>query len=479
MSGYSLRRRLLVWLTLATTALGVIALADTWREAVRTAQGLSDRVLEGSALAIAERVTVDEGGGLEVDVPFAALEMLASAAEDQVFYRVDAPAGQFLTGYAALPLVVLGDEGIGFADGLFGAVPIRSATLLRRISTGSEAVAFTVTVAESTLARSELAQTILIRSALRILALMLCTVTLVWLAVTLAFRPLDRLGAAIAERTPDDLRPLTAEVPVEAAPLAGAINSFMARLESAVVALRHFTGNASHQLRTPLATLRTQLALARRAGDSAQAAAALDKADAALVRAERVLAQLLALARVDAAATGLISGPVDLAGLARDLAGEALPRAAEVGIDLGYEGPSEAKVMAEPVLVAELLRNLLDNALRYAGGGTVVTVRVRPDPDSVTLEVEDNGPGLPPDRMAQLGSTAQPQRMARQVGAEAETGAGLGAGGYGLGLAIVGEIAALFGASCAFIPGTGGRGLRVSCRFPKSDPIQTAANRLA
>lgn len=458
MTGYSLRRRLILWLTLATAGLGMVALADTWREAVATARGLSDRVLEGSALAIAERVTVDEGGGLEVDIPFAALEMLASAAEDQVFYRVDAPEGRFLTGYEDLALVPLDEEGIGFADGRYGDVPIRSATLFRRVSTGAESLPFTVTVAESTRARSELARTILIRSALRILALMLCTIALVWVAVTLAFRPLDRLGAAIAERTPDDLRPIREVVPLEAAPLAGAVNSFMGRLEDAVAALRHFTGNASHQLRTPLATLRTQLALARRAGDAAQGEAALDKADQALVRAERVLAQLLALARVDAAATGLALGPVDLAALARDLAGEALPRADARGIDLGYEGPVRALALAEPVLAAELLRNLVDNALAYAERGAVVTVRVRVETEGVALEVEDNGPGLPADRLAALRAGALPQRMAPQTG------------GSGLGLAIVAEIADLFGATCQFDTLTDGTGLKVSCRFKAANP---------
>jgi two-component system, OmpR family, sensor histidine kinase TctE len=361
-----------------------------------------------------------------------------------------------------LALVPLDEEGIGFADGMFGDVPIRSATLLRRVSTGSESVAFTVTVAESTLARSELARTILIRSALRILALMLCTIAIVWLAVTLAFRPLDRLGAAIAERTPDDLRPIREAVPLEAAPLAGAVNSFMGRLEDAVAALRHFTGNASHQLRTPLATLRTQLALARRAGDRAQGEAALDKAEAALVRAERVLAQLLALARVDEAATGLALGPVDLAALARDLATESLAHADARGIDLGYEGPDRAEALAEPVLAAELLRNLLDNALTYAGRGAVVTVRVRTTGDAVVLEVEDNGPGLPPDRLKALQAGALPQRMALKAGASH-------AGGSGLGLAIVAEIADLFGATCQFEALSEGRGLKVSCWIP-ADP---------
>jgi two-component system sensor histidine kinase TctE len=211
-------------------------------------------------------------------------------------------------------------------------------------------------------------------------------------------------------------------------------------------------------LRTPLATLRTQLALARRAGERAQGEAALDKAEAALVRAERVLAQLLALARVDAAATGLALGPVDLAALARDLAGESLARADAAGIDLGYEGPDRAMALAEPVLAAELLRNLLDNALAYAGRGAVVTVRVRPDAEGVALEVEDNGPGLPPDRLAALRAGAVPQRMTPQAGAQQ-------GGGSGLGLAIVAEIAGLFGATCRFDALEDGRGLKISCRF--------------
>jgi two-component system sensor histidine kinase TctE len=454
MTAYSLRRRLLLWLLLATVTLGLLALADTWREAVRTAQGLSDRVLAGSALAIAERVTVDEEGGLEVDIPYSALEMLASTAQDQVFYRVDGPVGQFLTGYDTLVPVAPGDEGLAFADATYGDVAIRSATLLRQVSTGAESIPFTVTVAESTLARDALARAILMRSALRLLALIGAVAGVVWLAVTLALRPLDRLGQAIAQRTPEDLRALAAPVPAEAAPLVGAINSFMGRLDTALAALRHFTGNASHQLRTPLAAMRTHLALARRATGPAQAQEAMEKADAALVRAERVLAQLLALARVDAAAGagGLV--PVDLAQLARGVTAEFLPAAHARGIDLGFEGPDRVTALAEPVLCAELLRNLLDNALAYAGSGAVVTARLRQEPDAVHLEVEDNGPGLPSDRLDRL-EAATPRRVAPPSDGV----------GYGLGLAIVTEIAALFGARCAFLAGAEGRGLLVRCSF--------------
>lgn len=95
---YSLRRRLLAWLLAPLLAIGLIAVADSWREADATADAVSDRVLAGSALAIAERVVVGEDGALEVDIPYVALEMLTSAAQDRVFYRVDGPPGTFITG---------------------------------------------------------------------------------------------------------------------------------------------------------------------------------------------------------------------------------------------------------------------------------------------------------------------------------------------------------------------------------------------
>ncbi|HSF65624.1 MAG TPA: sensor histidine kinase N-terminal domain-containing protein [Paracoccaceae bacterium] len=450
-AAYSLRRRLLLWLLAATAALGLVALADTWREARLTAQGVSDRVLAGSALAIAERVTVDESGGLEVDLPYAALEMLTSTAQDQVFYRVDGPAG-FLTGYDRLDVVAHDGDGLAFADATFGAVPIRVATLTRQVSAGDGSLPFSVTVAESTRARDELALAILARSALRLMGMILGAAAIVWVAVTLALRPLNRLGETIAQRSPDDLRPVQAHVPDEVQDLLAAVNSFMGRLDTALGALRSFTGNASHQLRTPLATVRTQLALARRGAGGTEA---LDKADAALARAERVLAQLLVLARVDAAAGAAAVQPMDLAELARGLTAEMVPAAAAAGIDLGYDGLNMAEVSAEPVLAAELLRNLLDNALAYAGRGATVTVRVRADTGGTVLEVEDDGPGLPPAR------AAHPLRRALE-GVDAPQG------GYGLGLAIVAEIAALFGAAPRFGPGPGGRGLRVQVAFPAS-----------
>ncbi|MDH2328822.1 sensor histidine kinase N-terminal domain-containing protein [Cereibacter sp. SYSU M97828] len=439
--GYSLRRRLLAWLLVSTAIFGLAVLADTWREAIRTANSISDRILGGSALAIAERVTVTTEGQLDVDIPYSAMEMLTSPAEDRVFYRVDGPDG-FLTGYEDLPRA-RPDE---FFDTAFAGDDIRVTTLARQASTGAGTLPFTVTVAESTLARRELARSILLRSAARLSLMILCIAGIVWIAVTVALRPLTRLERAIAARSPDDLRPLAEDTPREVDGLVTAVNGFMRRLGTTLGGLRNFTGNASHQLRTPLAVVRMELELAARASGNPQVRAAASRGDAAVARAERILAQLLLLARVDAASA---TAPViDIGALARRLTGDLVPEAAARGADLGYEGET-ARIRAQPVLLEEALRNLLDNALNYAGPQAEITVRVA-NGQHVALVVEDNGPGIPPERQSELTS-----RFAR---------AGTGEG-FGLGLAIVAEIAALFEGRIELGERPGG-GLRVTLFFP-------------
>ncbi|MBB3312743.1 two-component system sensor histidine kinase TctE [Rhizobium sp. BK196] len=457
-AAYSLRRRLLFWLLVSTAVIGTLALADTWREAVQTSNIVSDRVLAGSALAIAERVVVAEDGTLEVDIPYVALEMLTSAAQDRVFYRVDGPPGDFITGYQALPVLkeTQGDTA-AFADDIFRGEPIRVATLRRSASTGIRSVPFVVTVAETTIARRHLARAILVRSALRLALMIAGAAVIVWISVTVALRPLYKLGDAIGERSPDDLHPIEQSVPSEVQPLVDTVNSFMVRLQSALDALRNFTGNASHQLRTPLTIIRTQLALSARAGSLDEAQHAALKGDQAVAHAERILAQLLLMAKIDAATAkeALTASAIDLAAIAQEITGEQIPRAAEAGIDLGFEGEGPAMIRAEPLLIGEMLRNLAGNAIAYAGQGAEVTVRILEDAETVRLEVEDNGPGIPPEKLE-----AVRKRFSR--------GSESGAPGAGLGLPIVEEIAHLFNARLTLIPGRGGRGLKASVTFNRA-----------
>jgi two-component system sensor histidine kinase TctE len=462
-AGYSLRRRLLAWLLVPLVAIGLIALIDTYREAVRTADAVSDRVLAGSALAIAERVVVAEDGSLEVDIPYVALEMLTSAAQDRVFYRVDGPPGAFITGYETLPTIAgQVEENPSFANATYRGDPIRVAALARSASTGVNSVPFVVTVAETTIARSQLANAILMRSAVRLAILILGAAVIVWFAVTASLGPLYRLRDAIAERNPGDLQPIEQSAPNEVKGLVESVNSFMGRLGAAIDALRHFTGNASHQLRTPLTIIRTQLALAARAGSLDEARAAAKTGDEAVAHAERVLAQLLLLAKIDETASERMKHlvPVDLTQLAQSCTADRIVAARAAGIDLGFEGSRPAMVRGEPLLLAEMVGNLIENAIAYAGSGAEITVRVLAD-DLVILEVEDNGPGIPPDQL----STVR-QRFGR--------GSGDRKPGAGLGLPIVEEIAALFGATLELLTPRSGRGLLARVSFAPAAEDVTA-----
>lgn len=427
---YSLRRRLLIWLMLALLAVATLAVVDTWREAEDTANSLSDRVLAGSVLAIAERVIVTEDGTLEVDVPYVALEMLTSAAQDRVFYRVDGPAG-FITGYQNLPSFKTEAE-IAYSNAVFRGDPIRLAVLQRAASSGVSAIPFTVTVAETTIARTQLSQTLLLRSVVRLALLILAAALILWLAIGLSLAPLYRLRDAISRRALDDLRPVEQDVPREVQGLVDTINSFMTRLSGALDALRHFTGNAGHQLRTPLTIVRTQLALAQRAETPELARRAMETADGAVAHAERILTQLLLLARIDETASDRMRfGIVDLTELARSRTADYVVGAREAGIDLGIEVDGQVLVRGDPMLLGELLNNLIENAIAYAGSGADATVRVVAEGGETLLEMADNGKGVSEDQFALIR-----RRFSR--GDEEKPGAGLG-------LPIVEEIAALFG----------------------------------
>lgn len=451
----SLRRSILLWLVLATAAIGVLALVDTRTEALRTARDVSDRVLVGSAMAIAEGVDVAADGGLSITIPFSALDMLSSTAQDQVFYRVDGPRG-ILTGYQDLaPVTVAPGQEIGLADARYRTLPIRTATLMRELTTGEGTLPFTVTVAETTRARDALAQSILTRSALRIAGLIAGAALVAWTAATYALRPLDRLSRAIASRAPHDLTPLTVDAPAELRPVVDALNGFLLRLSRAMAALQNFASNANHQIRTPLTVARTQIAVASRPDGTRPEA--LDKADAALVRIERVLEQVLLLARVEASGTRPALQEVDVAALARAVTADLLPQAVRLGQDLGYDGPERALARTEDVLLGELLRNLIGNALMHCPTETMVTVHLEdPAGQGLRLSVIDAGSPVPDATFTALRARLLPSPGPAEMRS----------GTRGLGLHIVAEIARALTADLALDRGPDGRGLAVTVTLP-------------
>lgn len=398
----SLRRRLVISLLIPLLVVSSLMLFEVRSNAVNSTNQAFDRALLSSALAIADRVVLI-GGKIEVDVPYVALEMLTSAAEDRVFYQVSTAQGEFITGYEDLPPVPekfqpLREDAV-FYDAVYNGENVRIGAISRYVASVRKATRFQVLVAETMGTRTRLSEDILASAAARQILLIVIAAMIVWFGIGQGLKPLARLEEALNRRSPSDLRPIFHDVPIEVRHLVGAINQLFGRLENSLKTMQRFTADAAHQLRTPLAALRTQAELGQREKDPEKIRQIMDTIAASTRQTSHLANQLLASAR--AAPEGLAGRPfdkIDLYEITRAVTGSKVPVAIERGIDLGYEGAADPTwIMGDATLIEELLKNLVHNALTYCPGGSAVTVRLERNPSAnkVTLTVEDNGPGIP------------------------------------------------------------------------------------
>jgi two-component system sensor histidine kinase QseC len=284
-------------------------------------------------------------------------------------------------------------------------------------------------------------------------------------AVRKALMPLRGLSQELAARSPDDLQPLPETgAPGELVPLLRAMNGLFDRIQAALVHERRFTADAAHELRTPLAVLRAQWDVVRRAQDGAARAGAEARMSAGFERLERLVSQLLSLSKLEGAGAGLLARQrVVWPAVVADAFGDCLPLAERRHIELACRWPDDG-VAALPLegdaqLVTVMLRNLVDNAVRYAPEHSEVHLCFGAD----RLAVENAGPPLDPALRARLG-----ERFHRPDG-QAESGSGLG-------ISIVQRIAALHGLEVAFGSRADGSGVRAVVRRRASDatPVQRA-----
>ena len=269
-------------------------------------------------------------------------------------------------------------------------------------------------------------------------------------AVRRAVAPLHGLSDELRARSADALQPLAlTHAPSELRPLVGAMNGLFSRIEAMLARERRFTDDAAHELRTPLAVLRAQWDVLRRARPGAERDEAEAKMTRGLARLDRLVAQLLALSRVESGGSVLAKQPGAWAALVEQVMNDCLPLAERRRIELECDwaqpaGREPLPLHGDAALLAVLLRKLLDNALRYAPQGSTVTLRF----DELALEVENDAEPLSDEQLARLG-----ERFYRPEGQD-EIGSGLG-------LSIVRRIAALHGLDLRFERRDGGRGLRV------------------
>ncbi|MBI2394819.1 MAG: sensor histidine kinase N-terminal domain-containing protein [Deltaproteobacteria bacterium] len=274
---------------------------------------------------------------------------------------------------------------------------------------------------------------------------------LIWLSVRWGLAPLQSLADEVRRREPDNLVPLDeAHAPAEAQPLVVALAALFRRVAASIESGRRFTADAAHELRTPLAAIQTNAEVALASRDDDERQRALTRVTEGTERATRLVTQLLLLARLDARATPPPDAPVRLTELAARHLAEAAPFAASktVGIGLSEDTDPDALARGDADLLGVMIRNLVDNAIRYTPRGGSVDVSIRTEGERVLLKVSDDGPGVPAEE--------RPRMLERF-----HRGRGTGAEGSGLGLSIVARIAELHDAELSLGEGLRGRGISV------------------
>jgi len=445
----TLRRRLLIWLVFPMASLLILSLAFDYRIAFEPAAEAYDHALADDAIALAGRIRYLDSR-LQVDLPAAAEALLRTNHSDEEFLSIHGPEKQLLAGDADLlpDLAVKGKNPV-LSDGEFRGKKLRKATY--RLETAGGLV--TVTVAETTHKRERAGSKILAAMLLPNILLMIGTLALVYIGVRRGLAPLTELSKEISQRAPHDLSPLPQrDVPAEAQPLVQAMDGLIDDLRSSVAAQQAFLANAAHQLKTPLAGLQAQLELHLQELPAIYTPRA-QRLQEGTRRLGHLTHQLLALARSGPEAN-LVQKmrPVDLGQLLESSASNWFDQALARNIDLGFDA-KPAIISGSEWMLREMLSNLIDNALRYTPAGGSVTVRSGVDHEQAYVEVEDSGPGIPPEQQNHIF-----ERFYRINETTSE--------GSGLGLAIVKEVADRHQASIVLGSPPSKTGTLIRLQFP-------------
>ncbi|WP_027037921.1 sensor histidine kinase [Mesorhizobium ciceri] len=444
----SLRLQLLAWVVLPLAGLATINLWTSHHSALATADLVTDRMLLGSARAIAEQVAIVDGV-LDATVPPAAIEMFDTGDRDSVYYHVETAGGRLLTGYPDLP------EGPRqpSMEAVYRDQALRLLTFSHAVVGAGGDSPISVTVGVTLAGHDAMVKRLWLSAFAQQLALVAIAGIFVLLGLRRGLAPLIRLRDAVRSPSRSDLDPV--EVPgaqSEIRPLIDALNAYMERVRAQMAAQRRFIANAAHQLRTPLALLSTQASYALRESASDARQEALVALQASSGRLARLAEQLLTLSRAEPGSRRPRADHVDLTEAARHVLETHAPIAIGRNIDLGLEEAGPVPVIGDGTMLREMIVNLVDNALRYTRAGGSVTVKLAATGGEAVLTVDDDGPGIPADERDHVF-----ERFYRIAGSTEE--------GSGLGLAIVREVVENAGGRVTLGDGATG-GLVVEVRLP-------------
>lgn len=444
----SLQGRLLALVLTVVVGVWLATAAITWVDVRHELDELLDGHLAQAAAVLVVQQTPEMRDGDETGADAPTLHRYAPKVAFQVFH-----AGHLVLRSATAPLEPMVGAHQEFKPG-FDTVKVGDGKW-RVFAAHGSATDVQVYVGEEIHSRAAILWAVL-RSTLlpTVVALPLLALAM-WWAVSRGLLPLRQLERTLALRQPQALDPVAPDgLPREMTPMVEALNDLFARMGTLLESERRFTADAAHELRTPIAAIRAQAQVALMETNDAQRRHALNNTLEGCDRAVRLVEQLLTLSRLEAT-TVPDMGAVDLAALSQRVVAELAPKAIGKHQTLEFEASEPCPIPGNETLLTVLVRNLVDNAVRYSPSSAHIRVAVHQQAGQVVLRVEDNGPGMTDDELRRLG-----ERFFRVPGNE-ETGSGLG-------WSIVKRIATVHGLSLHVAHATelGGLEVRVSGRGP-------------
>ncbi len=454
----SIRRSLRQWLLPSLLGLLLLSAVSAYYRAVDISNTVYDRALYDGVLTLGILVHV-EHGRVRVDMPPVAQRMLEVDPLDTIYFTVQDEQGHTLQGDVYLPVIAprraLRTTPI-FYDAKIDEQRVRVACA--RVYATGQAPPVLVAVAETLKKRRQMQQSILRESIAPQVLFLLLAMSLLWWSVRRALQPLDSLSAIVDRRSALDFTALDLlRMPVEIQPLGRAFNGLMQRYAASFSLHQRFTANAAHQLRTPVAGMRAMIEAQMIGQPEASWSPLLRRLHQATLRLSRLVQQLLLLARAEPGNARQLQR-IDLAQLFGDVIADMQRTGAGARLRWRHE---PVHVQGDAAMLGEMLRNLLDNALRYSDPATPVDVELRAAPEGAILCVEDHGPGIP---------EAETQRVFERF----YRGGQVSGEGTGLGLAIVKEIADAHAIEIHLSTLDGTTGTRFILRWPQSSVLSAA-----
>ena len=427
----SLRNRLALILTGGAAMLAVILFVAVRVLAAQVAQQGQDNILKASMSSMLDTAAISDSR-ITLDFPYSSLSMLNTEADDRVFYAIY-EGNTLLSGYDWLiSRRDAAPDSTTFETMIFKDQPIRVASGMRTLIGSEGPRNVFVSVAQTQDALSNTLNAISRNVALLGLVFFLMSSALALWAASTTSAQMRRLTSSLTRRGPKDLSQFTKPVPSEMAPLVGSLNTFMSRLDHTLTQSEDFIAEAAHRIRTPLATVRSHAEATLQRVDRDENRRSLQAMVRAIDESSRAAGQLLDHAMVTFRAENLEMSQVDLADLLHDLVLGMTPLAEmkDITITLKLERP--ATLQGDAILLQNALRNLIDNALKYAPAETGVTVKSTASPN-LSVSVYDDGPGFMANEIETLsGRFVRGKNMGNKVGS-------------GLGLTIAKEVVVAHG----------------------------------